>query len=69
MLESITSKCTELLMQINSPVHQNFEPDFERSNEIIYQRFCFVSALISTNEFDEAVRQIILNQKRHGPKM
>ncbi|MDB5193573.1 MAG: hypothetical protein JWQ96_3136 [Segetibacter sp.] len=63
MLESITSKCTELLMQVNSPIHQNFEPDFERDNEIIYQRFCFVSALISSNEFDEAVRQIISQPK------
>lgn len=28
MLEYITEKCTDLLLQINSPVFQNFEPNF-----------------------------------------
>lgn len=59
MLESITKKCTELLLQINSPVNQQFEPDFERDNETIYQRFAFVQSLISSNEFNEAVQKII----------
>ena len=30
MLESITDKCSELLMQINTPVYQTFEINFDR---------------------------------------
>lgn len=60
MLKDIAEKCTELLMQINSPITQNFEIDFDKDNEgTVYQRFAFVSALINTNEFDEAVHKII----------
>ena len=59
MLKNIAEKCTELLMQINSPITQNFEINFDKDNETIYQRFAFVSALINTNEFDEAVHKII----------
>ena len=59
MLKDIAEKCTELLMQINSPITQNFEINFDKDNETIYQRFAFVSALINNNEFDEAVHKII----------
>ncbi len=59
MLKDIAEKCTELLMQINSPITQNFEINFDKDNETIYQRFAFVSSLINTNEFDEAVYKII----------
>jgi len=59
MLKDIAQKCTELLMQINSPITQTFEINFDKDNETIYQRFAFVSALINTNEFDEAVHKII----------
>jgi hypothetical protein len=59
MLKEIAEKCTELLMQINSPITQNFEINFDKDNETIYQRFAFVSALINTYEFDEALHKII----------
>lgn len=59
MLKDIAEKCTELLMQINSPVTQNFEINFNKDNQTIYQRFAFVRALINTNEFDEAVHKIM----------
>ncbi len=59
MLKDIADKCTELVMQINSPITQNFEINFEKDNETIYQRFAFVNALINTNEFSEAVQKII----------
>lgn len=65
MLKSITEKCTDLLMQINSPVSQNFETDFNEDNESIYQRFCFVSSLINSKEFEEAVQKIISSPKTH----
>jgi predicted component of viral defense system (DUF524 family) len=58
MLENITAKCTELLMQISSPVNQNFEIDFNKDNKTIYQRFVFVQTLINSNEFKEAIQKI-----------
>ena len=61
MLEYITEKCTDLLLQINSPVFQNFEPNFEKdiSEEVLYQRFIFLKSIIGTSEFHEAVRRIV----------
>lgn len=59
MLDSITEKCTELLMQLNAPVNQHYEIDFENNNKTIYQRFAFVQSLIGSNEFNEAVQKII----------
>ena len=63
MLKDITDKCTELLMQINSPIEQNFETDFSRDNETIYQRFSFISTIIQNKDFEEAVQKIIASPK------
>jgi len=63
MLKDITDKCTELLMQINSPVEQNFETDFSRENETIYQRFSFINTIIQNKDFEEAIQKIIANPK------
>lgn len=63
MLKDITDKCTELLMQINSPVEQNFETDFSRDNETIYQRFSFINTIIQNKDFEEAVLKIIASPK------
>ena len=63
MVEDITEKCTELLMQANSPVNQYFEPNFERDNETIYQRFSFIKSIINSTEFEESVQKIIASPK------
>ena len=59
MLELITEKCTDLLLQANSPVSHNFETDFERDSRTLYQRFVFVKSVISTDEFSESVHRIV----------
>lgn len=61
MLEFITEKCTDLLLQINSPVFQNFEPNFEKDipENVLYQRFIFLKSIIGTSEFHEAVHRIV----------
>jgi predicted component of viral defense system (DUF524 family) len=59
MLELITEKCTDLLMQANSPVSHNFETDFEKDNETLYQKFAFIQSIIATNEFAESVHRIV----------
>ena len=58
MLEDITEKCTELLMQSNSPVNQYFEPDFTKDNKTIYQKFSFVKSVINKDEFEESLLKI-----------
>ena len=63
MLESITDKCSELLMQINTPVHQTFEIDFDCDEGTVYQRFCFVQSIIHNPIFTESVERIISNPK------
>lgn len=63
MLENITDKCTELLMQINTPIHQNFEVDYNSDSRTIYQRFCFVQSMINNKIFKESIEQIINNPK------
>jgi len=63
MLESITNKCTELLMQINAPVYQVFEVDFNCDQGTVYQRFCFVQSIIHNPIFTESVEKIINNPK------
>ena len=59
MLEFITERCTDLLLQYGSPVAQYFEPDFDKDYETLYQRFSFVRSVVSTNEFSEAVHRIV----------
>lgn len=63
MLEDITDKCTELLMQINSPIHQTFEIDFDSNQNTVYQRFCFVQSILNNSDFAEAVQKVISNPK------
>ena len=61
MLESITEKCTDLIMQIDSPITQHFETNFNTDSQTLYQRFSFVKSLIDSKEFEEAVQKIVSN--------
>lgn len=63
MLEEITDKCTELLMQSNAPVNQYFEPNFEKENELLYQKFSFVKSVINKAEFEESILRIMRTPK------
>jgi predicted component of viral defense system (DUF524 family) len=59
MLELITEKCTDLLLQANSPVSHHFEIDYTRNPQTLYQKFAFIKSVISTDEFAEAVHRIV----------
>lgn len=61
MLESITERCTDLIMQIDSPISQHFETDFNKNPETLYQRFTFVKSLIDSLDFEEAIQKIVSN--------
>ncbi len=59
MLNSITEKCTDLILQANSPVSHSFETDFNADNKTLYQRFAFVKSIINSEEFEDAINRII----------
>jgi predicted component of viral defense system (DUF524 family) len=59
MLELITEKCTDLLLQANSPVSQHFEIDYSRDSQTLYQKFAFIKSVIGTVEFSEAIHRIV----------
>ena len=59
MLEEITEKCTELLLQHSSPVSQYFEVDFNADANTLYQRFAFIKSILESVEFNDAVHKII----------
>ena len=61
MLEDITDKCSELLMQTNAPVYQNFEIDYDKDSRTIYQRFSFVKSILYNDDFEGAILKIISN--------
>ena len=59
MLEFITEKCTDLLLQANSPVSQHFEIDYTKDSQTLYQKFAFIKSVIGTDEFSEAIHRIV----------
>lgn len=59
MLELITEKCTELVLQSNSPVSHYFEVDYTEDSQTLYQKFAFIKSVIGTDEFSEAVHRIV----------
>ena len=61
MLEDITDKCTDLMMQINTPITQRITIDYSTDNKTVYQRFCFVKSFIDSVDFEEAILRIISN--------
>lgn len=59
MLESIAEKCTDLVMQIDSPITQYFDTNYETDSQTLYQRFSFVKALINSSDFEESIQKIV----------
>ncbi len=59
MLEEITEKCTDLILQHSSPVAQFFEVDFNADAATLYQRFAFIKSILESVEFNDAVHKVI----------
>ncbi|NTS39953.1 DUF2357 domain-containing protein [Flavisolibacter sp. BT320] len=59
MLEEITEKCTELILQPNSPVSQYFTSDFNVDSRTLYQRFVFIKSILESSEFVDAVNRFL----------
>ncbi|WP_439581094.1 DUF2357 domain-containing protein [Dyadobacter bucti] len=61
MLEGITEKCTDLLLEHSSPVTHHFTPDFKQDSRTMYQRFSFIRSILESEEFGNAVQKIVAN--------
>ncbi|TYA58011.1 DUF2357 domain-containing protein [Formosa maritima] len=59
MLELITEKCTDLLLQSNSPVSHHFDVDYLKDSQTLYQKFAFIKSIISSTEFKDAVHRVV----------
>lgn len=59
MLEEITEKCTDLLLQHSSPVSQFFETNFNSDANTLYQRFAFIKSILDTTEFNDSIHKIL----------
>ncbi|HAI17501.1 MAG TPA: hypothetical protein DCM10_05470, partial [Xanthomarina gelatinilytica] len=59
MLELITEKCTDLLLQSNSPVSHHFDVDYSKDSQTLYQKFAFIKSIINSAEFKDAVHRIV----------
>ena len=59
MLELITEKCTDLLLQSNSPVSHYFDVDYSKDRQTLYQQFAFIKSIINSSEFKDSVHRIV----------
>ena len=59
MLEEITEKCVDLLLQQNSQVAHNFIPNFTGDSKTLYQRFSFIKSVLTSEEFNDSIHKII----------
>jgi predicted component of viral defense system (DUF524 family) len=62
MLEDITEKCTDLVMQSGAPAMHYFEPVYgseEEKQRALYQRFAFIKSVVDSEDFAEAVHRVI----------
>lgn len=61
MLEEITEKCTDLLMQYTSPANQPFDIDHDNDPQTLYQRFAFLKSILDSEGFWTAVHRVTTN--------
>ena len=59
MLGDITDKCTELLLQHNSPVTHTFIVNFGADSKVLYQRFAFIKSVLESPDFADALHKIL----------
>lgn len=65
MMSDITAYYTELVMLSSSPVTQRFMPDVNESSRTLYQKFAFVKSIIESEEFDDALHEILYKPVRN----
>ncbi len=59
MLEFITEKCADYLLEFNSPVIHHFDLELPKDSQKLYQMFSFIKSIISSTEFTGAIHKIL----------
>lgn len=59
MLEDIAERCSELLMELRSPVTQYFKPAETDDAQTLVQRLSFLKAIIGSEDFQNALHRIL----------
>lgn len=59
MLEDIADRCADFLLQIESPVDQQFVPDDEANEATLAQRLYFLKSLLGGEDFPLAIQRIV----------
>lgn len=59
MINYISSKCTDLLLELRSPSQVRLSPDPGRDPETMAQRYFFVKSIITSHEFHDALERIL----------
>jgi predicted component of viral defense system (DUF524 family) len=59
MLEDITSRCADFLLQLESPAEQHFKPEDEIQEATLAQRLYFLKSLLDGEEFQQALQRIV----------
>jgi predicted component of viral defense system (DUF524 family) len=59
MLEEIADRCADFLLQLESPVDQQFVSDDELSEATLAQRLYFLKSLLGGEKFQQAVKRIV----------
>jgi predicted component of viral defense system (DUF524 family) len=59
MLEEIARKCTDLLLQHNSPAMQRLTTDYTKDTATLYQQYAFIRSVIEAPDFQEAVHRVL----------
>jgi predicted component of viral defense system (DUF524 family) len=61
MLENITEKCIDLLLEHRSPATHNFTTDFNHDARTLYQRFAFIRSILQSGDFRNAVQKMMIS--------
>ena len=59
MLGDITDVCTDLLMQLESPAEQSYNPDNTEDEATLVQRLYFLKSLVGDEDFKDSVHRVI----------
>jgi predicted component of viral defense system (DUF524 family) len=59
MLEDVASRCADFLLQMESPVEQQFLPDDTINEATLAQRLYFLKSLLGGEEFQQAVQRVV----------
>lgn len=59
MLSDITDICTDLLMQLESPVEQSYNPEDTEDEATLVQRMYFLKSLVGSDDFKDSVQKVL----------